>query len=414
MKFVYLSGAYPHFAESVYAAHPGLAAAPYQEQRSVIERQGFGWTGAWGPTLGALGWEVMDINFSIEPVQRAWAAENGVEFGADWIHRISFEQIRRFAPDVLLFSDPRTMDAQWFAALRAACPHLRLVMAFTSTASFDVPVLRAADLVLSTSRRYVDEFRAAGMRAEYLRHAFNDRVVPHLPGALPVAGPEQAVVFCGNIFRAENYHTKRDQLLEALAPRLPLHLYCPQAELSRLAVATQTWGRRGVYSLVSALRLAGMRDERIRSIPVIGRANKWRRWPEAVVNPRLRPYLRPALFGLEMYRAFGAHAVTLNMHIDTAGAEGGNLRTFEAPGTGSCLLTDGRGDIEDIFVDGTEVVTYATPEECAERAAWLLAHPAEARAIGLAGQRRALRDHTYRNRAEELDRIVADSLNRKC
>jgi len=252
------------------------------------------------------------------------------------------------------------------------------------------------------------------MKAELLRHAFNAEVRKYLPDTLPQPLAENAVIFCGNIFRAESYHIKRDHLLETLASRLPLKIHCPQSELSRYDAAIQTWARRAVYSIVTSLRLMGSSDTSIRKIPLIGRANKWRSWPEAVINWRLRPYLKPALFGLEMYRAFGAHAITLNVHIDTAFGEAANLRLFEATGTGSCLLTDGRGDIDDIFCDGTEVVTYGSSEECAEKAVWLLAHPAECRAIGLAGQARVRRDHTYTNRAEELNRLMRSQLARQC
>lgn len=414
MRFVYLAGSYPHFAASVYGATPGLEGRSYATQQAALGSQGFAWNGAWGPALGALGWEVLDIDFGIEPLQRAWAEENGVEFGTDWIHRIPLEQIRRFQPDVLLFSDTRTMDATWLAAVRAACPKLRLVIAFTSTASFDWKTLRASDLVLSCAKHFVSEYRAAGLKSGYLRHAFNDGLLTQLAGALPAPAPESAVVFCGNIFRAESYHIRRDQLLDFLALRIPLHLHCPQSELSGWSIFGQTWGRRGAYTLVAGLRALGAEPEQIRQIPLIGRANKWAQWPVPVVNPRLRPHLRPALFGLPMYRAFGAHAVTLNVHIDAAMGEAANLRTFEASGTGSCLLTDGRGDIDEIFMDGSEVVTYASPAECAERATWLLEHPQEARAIGLAGQRRVLKEHTYRHRAHDLDGMIREALGGKC
>jgi spore maturation protein CgeB len=78
------------------------------------------------------------------------------------------------------------------------------------------------------------------------------------------------------------------------------------------------------------------------------------------------------------------------------------MRLFEACGVGTCQLTDYREEVVHAFEPDTEVVIYRSIDECIEKARWLLEHPAERRKIGLAGQTRALREHTVSRRAEQI------------
>jgi spore maturation protein CgeB len=59
---------------------------------------------------------------------------------------------------------------------------------------------------------------------------------------------------------------------------------------------------------------------------------------------------------------------------------------------------------------GKEVITYRTPEECAELIRYYLAHEDERTEIARAGQQRTLRDHTYYQRVQELVGIVEGHL----
>ena len=55
-------------------------------------------------------------------------------------------------------------------------------------------------------------------------------------------------------------------------------------------------------------------------------------------------------------------------------------------------------------------MVYDSLEDCVEKATWLNEHPKEMQRIAEAGTRRCLREHTYKNRAIEFDRIVKKSL----
>jgi spore maturation protein CgeB len=51
-------------------------------------------------------------------------------------------------------------------------------------------------------------------------------------------------------------------------------------------------------------------------------------------------------------------------------------------------------------------MTYTNPTDCANKIRWLLANPLEAEKIRAAGRARAIRDHTWQKRFEELFNFI--------
>jgi hypothetical protein len=81
-------------------------------------------------------------------------------------------------------------------------------------------------------------------------------------------------------------------------------------------------------------------------------------------------------------------------------------RTFIALASGRPHLTQYTEGSEEVFTDMKEIVYYKTIDEAVEKAKWLLAHPREAAEIGLAGQRRVLKDHTWKKRVQQYKELV--------
>ena len=111
------------------------------------------------------------------------------------------------------------------------------------------------------------------------------------------------------------------------------------------------------------------------------------------------------MIALDYFQLLAKSKINLNNHIDCAEGYAGNIRLFEATGMGACLMTDWMINLPEMFEDGVEIVAYRNAGECVEKVNYLLEHPQELAAIAAAGQRRTLRDHTYVNRAQQLDEI---------
>lgn len=82
------------------------------------------------------------------------------------------------------------------------------------------------------------------------------------------------------------------------------------------------------------------------------------------------------------------------------------LRDVEFPGYGCCYLTQHNEDVEHAFDIGREVLTFRDTAEAASLVRRSVRHPADARAIGQAGRRRVLAEHTWAARLAELARAL--------
>ena len=82
------------------------------------------------------------------------------------------------------------------------------------------------------------------------------------------------------------------------------------------------------------------------------------------------------------------------------------LRPFELAMMGACMVSNPYLGIEEWFEPGKEVVVVGSPEEAVDRYRFLLQNETERRALGTAARRRALAEHTYRQRAEQLVEIL--------
>ena len=86
------------------------------------------------------------------------------------------------------------------------------------------------------------------------------------------------------------------------------------------------------------------------------------------------------------------------------------MRLFEATGVGTCLLSDTRENMPDLFEVDKEVVTYSTIDEAVEKVNYLLENEDVRKEIASAGQRRTLKDHTIFNRYQQIDEVIRSNL----
>ena len=112
-----------------------------------------------------------------------------------------------------------------------------------------------------------------------------------------------------------------------------------------------------------------------------------------------------------MFQQLANSKITFNNHINVSSHSASNMRLYEATGVGTCLLTDWKENLPEFFEPDTEIVTYRSVDECVEKVQWLLAHPQQREQIAKAGQARTLKDHTFAQRAIQLDEIIRKALS---
>jgi hypothetical protein len=124
----------------------------------------------------------------------------------------------------------------------------------------------------------------------------------------------------------------------------------------------------------------------------VGRVKKWEICNRKITNKKLS-------------EDYNRYTIALNIsQFSTDSYMLFNMRTFEAPCCGACLVTQRSPHLDEYFEFDKEVVVYDNPDELKQKTQWLLDNPEITREIAKAGEARVKRDHTYQARM----RLVID------
>lgn len=403
MKLLKITTLYHSYLKDFYAKHPVLAEKSYAEQKAALDYDAFGWADFWSNALIPLGYDVMEVAWNVETMQRAWARENFISDPAGIsLKEIVVAQVKRFKPEILWFDD---LDEDLLRQIRSEVPSIKLVLGWVGSAIPQTKLWQHMDLVLSCAQESVDFLKNKGFRAEQLHHSFDPRVNDRLE-----KNPKEIdISFIGQVVRAKDFHLMREAILERLCSEMGIRIFSPSADLTFIDDLKAILGK-GLYGFMHSLISFGMPQEFLGAIPVVGRSAYWTGSPMLPVNRRLKPFIYPPVFGLEMFQVIHDSKITLNIHADSSPYFASNMRLFETTGVGTCMVTDWKENLSELFEPDKEVVVYKTVDDCVEKIRWLFDHPKEREEIARAGQRRTLKEHTFALRAVRLDEIIKKRL----
>ncbi len=150
-----------------------------------------------------------------------------------------------------------------------------------------------------------------------------------------------------------------------------------------------TWQATLLYRLACVEQLRGFR-------PVIRGDKGWQTLLDRdfTLRPPLDYYRELPYF----YNACTVNFNATSLQMGTAV----NQRLFDVPACGAFLLTDHQESLEELFVEGEEVITYRDAAEIPGLVRFYLAHPAARQMVVDRGRDRVLRQHTYRHRLQTL------------
>jgi len=113
----------------------------------------------------------------------------------------------------------------------------------------------------------------------------------------------------------------------------------------------------------------------------------------------------------ELATIYASHLGVLNIRHAVYVMNGLNHRHFAPYIEGTPVITDAQPDIPFCFEPGTEMLVYQNSDDLNELHAALRRNPERAAAIGLAGQRRVLANHTYAHRLTMIADLVGVKVN---
>ena len=104
----------------------------------------------------------------------------------------------------------------------------------------------------------------------------------------------------------------------------------------------------------------------------------------------------------EAAKTFSQTKVVFNYSV----GDDANMRLFESLGTKSFLLTNWIPTLGELFEDGKHLVTYKTIEEAIEKVTYYVENDQEREEIAQAGYDEVMKNHTYRERVEQMLEII--------
>lgn len=396
MRFLKVSTYYRDFLADYYTRNPNVGNQSYDEQYAHLMGQCFAWSDNYGRLLCEKGFDTMEIVANAQPLQRKWAEEAGLHASLS-LTDILLKQIEFFKPEVIYFQDSVSYSGDFVLRLRERLPSLKLCIGnicapFTTV---QLESFKVFDYFTVCSPFFQKNLAQYGIESVIIPHAFDQRVLQHLNENNNYQ--ESKLAFIGSIITDEGFHDLRKQVLHKLISNdIPFTFYGNLPDRSKAALLKKQASFLAAKTFDS-IGLSGLTDH----FPLIKKGRNHSSLPKAPsIAPELYRIALPPVFGLEMFKALSRAMIGFNIHIDCAGDYAANMRLFETTGAGSCLLTDQKSNLSELFKDGEEIIAYSSSEDCLDKIKWLLDNPEECKRIALNGQQRTLKEHNFENRVE--------------
>lgn len=212
--------------------------------------------------------------------------------------------------------------------------------------------------------------------------------------------PDTAVSFVGT-----NYGTRARYALHLLENGVDVHLYGPGWRWGTSS-RSRALAKRVKYLTLAALAFsppsgyrasANLADHDLRR-------NLAAKFPgnvhDAVSDDELIALYSRSRVSLGFLEVYPDHDASqpIRQHV--------HLRDFEAPMCGALYCTGYMQELEEMFEPDKEVLMYRNADELLDKTEYYLDHPAQAEQVRNAGRARALQDHTYQRRFEQLFQAI--------
>lgn len=361
---------YSAYLKAFYNTH-SLSGAPYSFD-SLIEQlkaDCFQWI---------LSWKKYNIDPDIEIfetvpndflLQNAWAGGK-YSYEGDWEKAIVREQIKSFHPNICILYSPETFDASFVNQIKECNPGL-VIGGYDGMDRQNLRLYDGYDFVITCSE-YISRYYSANKMATYpMKFGFD----PDVLNRTSVRSKKYQTSFSGSIF--PNIHNDRFELLSFLQ------------KSTKVTVASDyaSSPNKTLFSRHVLRQMKGLPIRRLADYLCLYHRN---------VGP---------LFGMEMFQFLRDSHVVLNMHGDKIHFAA-NIRLYEATGVGSCLLTDWKENLSNLFEPGKEILTYRTKEEALDKILYCKSNPSFATRIAAKGQERTLSNYSYRQIVPDIIRFL--------
>ena len=394
---------YSGFLNSFYKRNPHYKKLSFESQSEQILRETSEPIGSYTKMFNSMGIEASCVITNASLLQKRWRIENGLLSVTNDI--LVLEQVKKNKPDVLWIESLDYFEKKWVDLVRKSVPEIKLIIG-SHCSPYSLKMLenfRNLDFVFTCTPGMKNEFEKNKLKTHLVYHAFDTNVLDRIKEDTDLL-PVNDFIFTGSLFKGGGFHDKRIDFLESILKKnIDLKIY------ANLEKGYKTSAKQLIYYTLRLLNILKI-DKFFKRLPFIAKHNIYSENLVATYSVKLKKAVHKPVFGLEMYSLLKKSKIVLNMHIDAAGDYAGNVRLFEATGVGSCLLTDNKKNLGELFDVNKEIVVYDGVDDCIEKTKWLLTHEEERKRIAESGQQRTLSSHTIEERCKKIIEIINSEL----
>lgn len=400
-KFVRITNIYEEQLHQYYLKFPDVVSLNYKEQYEHFVGESIDTAVSMVLNLKRLGVDASIIVTNASTLQRQWKSENNcLKEGKD----IIYEQIKSLQPEIIWVDDSKFFDGNWIKNVRKGIPSVRKITGHVCAPynSQNLSNLSALDFLFTCTPCYKSEFDLAGLKTHLIYHSFDERMLDKFH--VKNQQKQFDVIFSGSLITGGGFHNKRINYLEQIIKRnIDIRLFGNIESNSKILFKKLTYLGLNILRIVFG-------DSLLDRITFLKKYRAFGNTPVKLYSRKLKASVAPPVFGIDQLKLLSKSRIVFNNHLDDAKACAGNIRLFEVTGSGSCLLTDWKQNINELFVPGEEIVTYKSEDDCIDKIKWLLDNPIICERIAKAGQARTLISHTSKKRAEVIHDIILNSI----
>jgi spore maturation protein CgeB len=422
---VCISGHYTEFFTQLVQMHRPASA---DETMALLYSHDFIYPPSFRDEMAERGVEVVEVYSDFPPLQRMYLEEAGRSFKATSpgsnLESAFLVNVERVRPDVVYFQSFDAIPHRLRKRIKQEFPFVRLVAGHNGYMPANLDHYTDVDLAFIAFPTLIRAWKAAGIESEYLPHAFDPRSVRRLQSM--AHADRIGLSFVGHTGYGLDRHSHRYFLLRRLLGETDLMIWGLEHGASTSLSPIQRFrllilaalmrvplpvikaiearlGSNEIQRIVGRLR----REHEIRD----AKGNAAHSWftTEKPLGELYPGRVKLPSFGPDYLHILARSDITINCHTELT-REGLNMRMFEATGAGTCLVTDHREGIEDMFEPDRDVMIYHSAEECLDKIRFLSANPSARAQIAQSGHARTLRDHMTRNRVDVIDRKIRTML----
>lgn len=406
--FVKISSFYRDYLTQYYSKNPYIIKTTYKEQYEHLMHDAFSWSDNYQRNFIDIGIEAYEIIGNATHLQNAWAKEHNTDKkGLDLV----LTQLKKMNPDVIFIQDPVTFNGSWINTVKEKIPSIKKIIGHLCSpfSNNQLELFINFDFMTTCSKYFQDRFEKAGIKTYHINHAFDPSILKKI-NIFNNSIHSSDLLFIGSLIASKDMHDFRTLVIEELLKtKLDIEIHTKLNYDNNIILFT----KQTAYILTKFLTKIGLK-ETVSFLPYLKKFVPLNELPHNMTySQKLINISKEPLYGLKMYEALANANSVLNIHGGVGGAKfAANIRLFEVTGVGTCLITDWKENLHELFEPEKEVVTFKSVEECIEKVKWLRDHPNERKEIAKAGQKRTLKNHTYAIRIQKLNEIIQDELKK--